>query len=286
MKRLLACGLFASLAVHAEQLRNPDPETLWTENGKDIKTNAQNGYNGSWLSDGGANPKHLEITPAPDGKGFVLFARDAGGRKTYTSVPVSKEYPYVVFRITSVEHLKGYRNWTLQFDNPSLVISQVTTPEPGIFVFDLFKNTEKKGDPKNANLFFYAYNLKLGISEIKLMKTPDYRVDVEAEKKILSPGDKLKFTVTMKEEAEDVSIRLFTAGAPESLKLNGLEKIQLKPVDKTQKIWSAEVTVKTLGLPGKDYKPNSILLKTMILGGTLEEPVWSNLPYGFESPKK
>lgn len=286
MKRLFVCCLFASMITHAEQLRNPDPNTLWVENGKGIKTNAQNGYNGGWLSDGGVNPKHLEITPAPDGKGFFFFAKDGAGRKTYTSVPVSKDSPYLVFRIASVEHFKGYRNWTLQFSNPAFLMSQVTTPEPGIFVFDIFKNTEMKGDPKTANLFFYAYNLKLLLSEMKLVKNPDYRVDVEAEKKILSPGDKLKFTVMMKEEAEDVSIRLFTAGAPVPLKLNGLEKIQLKPVDKTQKIWSAEVKIESLGIPGKTYKPNSILLKTMILGCSLEEPVWSNLPYGFEPLKK
>ncbi len=165
-------------------------------------------------------------------------------------------------------------------------MSQVTTPGPGIFVFDLFKNNELKGSPKTVNMFFYAFNLKLGISEMRLMKTPDYRVDVEAEKKMLVPGDKLKFTVTMKEEAEDVSVRLFTAGVPIPLKLNGLEKIQLKPADKTQKIWNAEIKIESLGIPGKIYPPNSILLKTMILGGSLEEPVWSNLPYGFESPKK
>ena len=286
MKRVFACCLFASLITHAEQLRNPDPNTLWAENGKGIKTSAQNGYNGGWLSDGGVNPKHLEITPAPDGKGFVFFAKDAGGRKTYTSGPVSNDYPYLVFRIASVEHLKGYRNWTLQFENPAFLVSQVTTPQPGIFVFDLFRNNDVKGSRKAANLFFYVYNMKLGLSEMKLVKNPDYRVDVEAEKKMLAPGDKLKFTVTMKEEAEDVSIRLFTTGVPYPVKLNGLEKIQLKPADKTQKVWSAEVTIETLGVPGKAYKPNSILLKTMILGGTLEEPVWSNLPYGFESPKK
>ena len=62
------------------------------------------------------------------------------------------------------------------------------------------------------------------------------------------------------------------------IKVNNSIKIQLKPTDKTQKIWTAEVEIKSLGL--KKARPrHKTLMKMDVLGGDLDEPVWVGLPY-------
>jgi len=60
-------------------------------------------------------------------------------------------------------------------------------------------------------------------------------------------------------------------------------KIQLKPTDKTQKIWTAEVEIKSIGIK-KAVKRYGLFMKMDVLGGDLDEPVWVGLPY-IVSPK-
>ena len=55
-------------------------------------------------------------------------------------------------------------------------------------------------------------------------------------------------------------------------------KIQLKPTDKTQKIWTAEIEIKSIGIK-KAVKRYGLFMKMDVLGGDLDEPVWVGLPY-------
>ena len=113
---------------------------------------------------------------------------------------------------------------------------------------------------------------------MKLVKNPDYVVRAEYADPEIKPGSKVKFTAELAEEAEDVSISLVTAGVPRPVQVNGKVKIQLKPTDKTQKIWTAEVEIKSLGVK-KAFPRHKILMKMDVLGGDLDEPVWVGLPY-------
>ena len=79
------------------------------------------------------------------------------------------------------------------------------------------------------------------------------------------------------QEAEDVSISLVTTGAPRPVQVNGKVKIQLKPTDKTQKIWTAEIEIKKISLK-KSCKRHQLFMKMDVLGGDLDEPVWVGLP--------
>ena len=83
----------------------------------------------------------------------------------------------------------------------------------------------------------------------------------------------------LEKEAEDVSITLTTNGNPRPVQVNGKVKIQLKPTDKTQKIWTAEIEVKSISLK-KSCKRHKLFMKMDVLGGDLDEPVWVGLPYG------
>ena len=68
--------------------------------------------------------------------------------------------------------------------------------------------------------------------------------------------------------------------------MNGKETIELTPEDKDQKIWSAEIPVKTL-VDGKrsSYKKGEILLRAVVLGGSVKTPIWGLLQYPFEGKK-
>jgi len=275
-KWIMAGILLAAGIVQAKQLEKPDDNTLWMEDGREIELSKGPGFK-RWLAIPGK--KELEIKPKEDGKGFSLFAKDAAGRKTVTRVHLSPEYPYLTFRITGFDLLQGYRNWTVLMEIGGFGSSQVTTPQKGIFVYDLYQNIpEKEKEKKAAYLHFYLYNLRLDLEYIKLVKKPDYAVRAECADQEIKPGSKVKFTAELAEEAEDVSISLVTAGVPRPVQVNGKVKIQLKPTDKTQKIWTAEIEIKKLSLK-KPCKRHQLFMKMDVLGGDLDEPVWVGLPY-------
>ena len=274
-KRIIAGILLAAGIVQAKQIENPDANTLWMEDGKEIERSKGPGFK-RWMQLPGK--KELAIKPKEDGKGFSLFAKDASGRKTVTRVKLSPEYPYLTFRITGFDLLQGYRNWTFGVDG-LMAASQVTTPQKGIYVFDLFRNASEKGAAqKAAYLQIYLYNLRLDLEYLKLVKKPDYVVRAECADREIKPGSKVKFTAELAQEAEDVSISLVTTGAPRPVQVNGKVKIQLKPTDKTQKVWTAEIEIKKLSL-NKSRKRHQLFMKMDVLGGELDEPVWVGLPY-------
>lgn len=274
-KLITALVLAAAFAAQAKQLEKPDDNTLWMEDGKDIELKKYPGFS-HWRPEAGN--KELEIKSKGDGKSFSFFAKDGNGRKATTQIKLHPDYPYLTFRITGLELLKGYCNWTLAIEG-MLMSSQVTSPQKGIYIYNLFQNLSKKAAARRtAYLNFYLYNLRLDLDYIKLVKKPDYVVRAECADPIIKPGSKVKFIAELEKEAEDVSVTLTTNGNPRPIKVNGTVKIQLKPTDKTQKIWTAEVEIKSIGIP-KALPRHWIFMKMDVLGGDLDEPVWVGLPY-------
>jgi len=262
-------------AVQAKQLEKPDENTLWMEDGAGIELKTYPGFS-HWLEYG--NGKELEIKQKENGAGFSFFAKDASGRKTMTRLKLDPEYPYLTFRITSFNLLNGYRNWTLLVDG-MMSTSQVNAPETGIYVFDLFgKAPEKSAGQKAAYLHVYLSNLGMALEYIKLVRKPAYNVRVECTDPEIRPGSKVKFIAELENEAEDVSLSLSTDYVMTPVSVNGAGKIQLKPTDKTQKIWTSEVEIRSLGLT-KAQPRHRTLIKMNVLGGELDEPVWIGIPY-------
>ena len=71
-----------------------------------------------------------------------------------------------------------------------------------------------------------------------------------------------------------------------TVKVNGNEVVELTPEDKEQKIWSAEIPVKTLKCTKADqFKKGEILLRAVVLGGSVKTPIWSVLQYPFTKVK-
>ena len=275
---LTALSLSAFSVLSAKQVDNPDGNTLWMEDGHGIESSKVPDYH-RWFLHGAKSV--METAAKTNGIGFAFRAPD-GESKAVTRVNVSPDYPFLTFRITGYEYLEGYRNWTVASELGNFCISQVSAPENGIFVFDLYQNLsgqERAG--KSAYLSIYLYNLQVDFEYIKLVKKPDYVVRAECSEPVIRPGSRVKFTAELPDEAEDVSLVLVSSGEPKNIRINDSFRIQLAPVDQEGKIWSAEVEIKSIGI-GKKRKRHSVFMKMDVLGGELDEPVWTGLPYALE----
>ena len=280
-KRIILSLLAVSALLRADIIKNPDAGTLWKEDGQNVDKNWREGIKG-------------QHTRTSDGKTFSFECTQRGntGHRDFIRVPVSPEYPWLVFKIDSVKANPGYRTWNVRIRAlDSFSAGQISTQEPGFFAFNVWEGAQLKEIPKTAELFFYNYTLKVTFSEFKMVKKPDNFITAESpafkEKKAFGPGDKIRFTVTLKEPAEDVSVRLIHPDLLFAAKLNGMDKLQLKPADDTQKVWTAEFDVKSLGpvRKKKDFKRNEILIRASVLGGGISEPLWGTINYPYVSGK-
>ena len=264
----------------ADIIKNPDANTLWLEDCKNVDKNWSFAY----------KDQHVRSC---DGKTFTFECNKKGntGHRDFIRVPVSREYPWLVMRLKSVAVNPGYRSWSLRISAlDKFNFGQTSVQETGYIALNVWEGAKLKKDPATAELFFYNYTLKLTFSDLKMVKVPENYIAVSSpaftEKGSYGPGDKLRFTVTLKEPAEDVSVRLIHSDLLASVRLNGMEKLQLKPVDDTQKVWTAEFTVKDL-TSSRRLKSFSrgLLVRATVLGGSLPEPLWGTVNFSY-APQK
>ena len=273
MKKLLFSVLSLSASmVFAEMKLNPDPNTLWIEDGKNIQT-ATNNYSY------GFNNTDLIVTPNPAG-GFYMEQKQQGKPRSGRKVNISPEYPYIVYEITELELKPGYHAlWMPMLGNASMVLEG--NPQKGMFAINYYENSKLKPGQKSENMIFDIHGLKVGFKYVKVVKVPDYYIKVEspafASKKHCAPGDKVRFTVYLKEEAEDVSLTFYTRIVT-PLNINGSSKLQLYPVNENPKVWSAEITLKSISA-----KANLIpTIKATMLGSeNAPDALWGKPAYPF-----
>ena len=208
------------------------------------------------------------------------------GHSIRRSVPISKEYPYLEFKTTSITPYRGYKNWSVSFRELQSSFGSITNAEPGVVVMNCFENLPKEFTKNKANLMFYFYNFKADFQYLKMVKKPDNYITVSGDftqKKRIQSGDMVKFTVHLKNTAEEVVLKLLYKKYLYSIKVNGSETIELTPEDKEQKIWSCQLPIKTLySTKGKKFKRGEVLMRALVLGGSVKEPIWAPLQYSFE----
>ena len=268
---LLVCGY----SVFAELRMNPDENTLWQLSSLDQK---------KWKGTG------VKIENRADG--FTLSNENSSPKAPHSisgKVPVNPEYPYLVFETTAISPFKGYRSWSVSLREFQSGFGSVTNAEPGIAVVNCFENPAKLPAGGQANILFYFYDFKADFKYVKMVKKPDNYIAVTGNftaKKAIHPGDKVKFTVYLKESAEEVSLKLLFRKWLYTVKVNGNEVVELIPEDKDQKIWSAEIPVTSLKCSkGNSFKKGEILLRAVVLGGSVKVPLWSSLQYPFVNTK-
>ena len=267
----LACAVSAVTAV-AEMKNNPDPDTLWCEDGKAIVTQAGNSRNG-WNN-------ALKYEPMPDGKGFSMEfeGKPTGGRY----IKVSAEYPWFVYEISGVELKNGFRQHGISISRvPKLV--QVTKIFPGIYAFNLYENSAPQENNGWTFMRIDLFRSKLTFRYMKMVKMPDNYIQCDSEafksQKAFGAGDKLKFTVTLKDPAKDVVLSFFKSYMMPQIKLGDGTGLQLKQADKDGRIWTGELTV--AALDGK-FKQNDIWIKADVTGGGITLPLWTAIPYEYK----
>ena len=264
---LLCCGA-AALANMKTQL---DVDTLWSFSQLDQT---------KWRGTG------VKVENTTDG--FVLSNENAAPKSPHSisrKVAISPEYPYLIFETTSITPYKGYRSWSVSLRELQSTFGSVTNGEPGIVAINCFENPARIPARKQAHLLLYFYDFRADFKYIKMVRKPDNYITVTGNftgKKSIQPGDKVKFTVYLKESAEEVSLKLLFKKWLYTVKVNGNEVVELTPEDKEQKIWSTEIPIQTLKCTKADqFKKGEILLRAVVLGGSVKTPIWSALQYPF-----
>ena len=97
---LLLCGVFP-MPLGAEMVRNPDPNTLWCEDGREIAQSPRPSRNG-WLN------TQVTASPREEG-GFTLTSTDARQKAGGLYVAVDPAYPYLVYEITGFRPVWRFR---------------------------------------------------------------------------------------------------------------------------------------------------------------------------------
>jgi len=246
MKKLMTaafCLLAASL-VYGEYRENPDQNTLWSEDGKEIKGWIKDGLTPESLPNGGFALDHSG--KQPHGGGFYALA--------------SNDYPWLTFEITKVERHNGYRQ--LSFFGKGFTV--VTDLQPGIYAFRM---PETKTAPGKKEYFRVdVYGMKIFFRYMKAVKAPENSITAEVK------DGKVTYKVNLKTPAEDVALYLFDGYGMRQLTSAEGNKIQLRPEDKTNPVvWVGESPVpeKTKGV---------LFVKASVLGSdTLKVPLWGKI---------
>jgi len=254
--------------VRAEFVAKPDANTLWLEDGRDIQVGTPSDSK-KWRSS-------LAVAALPEG-GFSLGWKSDTERSGGRYVPVSSEYPYLVFEITGFEFVgkQGYRGFSVFVAGGS--IGMEGNLQKGVYQVDA---RGVSGD----FLRFYVYGADIHFKYLEMVKRPDTLVTIQcpgfSARRAFGPGDALTFTVNLKAVPEDVAVRLVSPLCQEPILLNGLDRIQLKPKAGDRKTWTATVQVKALG-SGADIPAGGVLVKTTVLDGVTNAPFWSVIPYRY-----
>ena len=135
-------------------------------------------------------------------------------------------------------------------------------------------------------LQIYLHNKQMTIKSMRIVKQPECLIECSSpafsEKKSFGPGDTVKFKVTLRKPAEDVSLRFNCTYYNQAVSINKQSMLQLKPEDKTGNVWSAEVKIESLASRGrKQFGPLGLRIRASVLGGEVKVPVWTTIPYSY-----
>jgi hypothetical protein len=209
-------------------------------------------------------------------------------------VPLDGAYRYLVMDITKVQSGQGYRGLTVYLSGvkDSARGGMVSYIQTGRFILPILPAGDKP--PKEGFLAIYLYNTTLTVRSIQMVKRPTDNLEILPPRKagIVKPGDEVTFRVTLAKPAEDVTLTFYNSYTMPRLRLNGQSRLQLKPEDEAEKIWSAKVKMKSLtradGRTAVDLEPGRLMAKTTILGGSLDESLWTwnTIPFNFKAGAK
>ncbi len=276
MHRFALLALLICITSSAEIIHNPDPNTLWIENGENIKTDPVKGGRQGWLN----TTMDISCTPAQDGvDGYFTFkSPESKKHSTRRYLPIKKEYPWLIFEVDSYVPIAAqYKNFWMGIYKAKTF--SINVPRPGIYLQNVWQTTpfEKAIGLVQFSIYGYEVNFKY----IKMVKEPENYFCVDspafAEKKCFRKGDKLVFTAKLAAQAEDVTITFHDIRDHRPIRINGNDSITLKPTNGEITEWRAECDVNSIS-----SKETTFIFKCTVLGGKLRKPMYTANPFPYK----
>lgn len=240
-RALALLGLLAFVvSAPAEFLLHPNENTIWQEDGRQIS---------GW--DGG-----LKLRERPRGGFSLTHDGDPHDGGRYVETP--EDGLWLVFELESFETLPGY----VGLDIKGGLVNMVSNPMPGLFAVRL------PAHDKVTFLRIDSHGLVSNFKYLKLVRVPEYYLEASLEE-----DGSLAVTAHLEKPAEDVSVSFYDAYGMKRVRLGGADTLQLYPTDEANPVeWTGRLPVAGYEGTGK------LMLKAMVLGGSLKTPVWTALP--------
>lgn len=225
---LLIC-LGATCSLNAAIIRNPDPNTLWREDGQQMKFSTL-AYSGDWVNE--------KCNYIPEKDGFIIEPKN--GEKAFGGIalPVDRDYPYLEFDLEAVEKEKGfYFLVTATNIGPWYSLADEGF-RPGHYVINVFENTDEKKMPKTkgkVHFQFRVYNGKVRIKNLRMVKKPEVRLDIRSmwfdQKKYFSYEACLEFMIPDEKKTQGpVKLRFYESSTGNEIEFNNEPYVMLKNI--------------------------------------------------------
>ena len=259
---VLGIGMLLGGVLNAEEVKAPDADTLWVETFQNADSVSK------WRNDGG-----FKLSVADD---LLLVDPRGGDKKQYTIgryVKYDKEYPYFQVNLKSIEQLKGYKGWTLSNSSTGggFFVNTGGGVIPGLWTFNI-DDCLKLDKPKGyffLRIDMYGYVFKY--KSFKMMKEPIDALIATADKKILKPGDVIKFKLLLATPCKDATVNIRKAYCLGPLKkINETGYVQLTSDDKG-KTWNGELKITKRGFGSKKLNNGDLIFQCNMLGGKLRK---------------
>ena len=260
MKKTLIALTVGALAfgAYAEFKKNPDPNTLWMEEGGNTAYGKNAGK--EWRTNGG------EIIPVKDDK-YMVFG---GAKDLGRYVPVSPEYPYFIVKVKANEpRPKSYHAFNAGLPNGCALFNVVTKVPVGTYV--VRHNVTQKRD---QFLRLDYYGKKITIEKMGMVKVPEVAVDMTSAK--IKKGDELTITVKLQKEADAVDMKCFKAYTMPKIKLNGKDSYEMTG-DDSGKVWTfkAKYDSFTGFKPNEKLNRGAVVFQIDVIRGDKTETVYA-----------
>ena len=259
MKKTLIALTVGALAfgAYAEFKRNPDANTLWSEEGGNTAYGANAGK--EWRTNGGL------IIGVKDAKNMVFGGTKDLGRY----VPVSQDYPYFIVKVKSNERSKGYNAFSASMPGGHHLLGFVTQVPAGTYVVRHSMNVKR-----DQFLRLDYYGKQIVIEKMAMVKVPEVAVDMTPA--VLKKGGELTLTVKLQKEADAVDVKFHKSYTMPKIKLNGKDSYEMKS-DDSGKVWTLKVKYDNFTgfKAGEKLKMTNVVFAIEIIRGDKTEYIYA-----------
>lgn len=246
----LAAAAFAA-TLSAEIVKNPDPNTLWIENGKNIKSAPRHG-NLRWGTGG-----KIKVTALD--KGFKF----GPGGTVGIYIPVSKQYPWFCAKVRSVERIGNtYHSLSMNLNLDIGVYSVVSKIPRATYCINLADSRKLKDKAFLNYMRMDIHSGNITFDSIGMFKEPFCVVSLGNAP--IKKGTKVKVTIKTQKPAEMVQLKFYKSYTMPAINvIPNVKRYLAKPVaGKGNKEWIFEFPYN--GFKGVDGKKGSIAIEALV----------------------